>query len=145
MLPKGISHTKIYSAWRNMNKRCKNASYVHFANYGGRGISITPAWDKFENFYNDMRETYFDGAEIDRIDCNGDYAPDNCRWVTKTVQQNNTNKVANAKGYYKKDGKYRAQISINGKTKNLGIYESAGEAHQAYLNAKSFKLNYLNL
>lgn len=92
--PKGAILPKyhpFYMAWTNMKTRCDNANSTQYKYYGGRGISYTPEWKFFENFYNDMFSEWHLGLSLDRIDTNGDYGPDNCRWVTTNVQMKNRN------------------------------------------------------
>jgi hypothetical protein len=73
-----------------MKSRCSNPNNNRFANYGGRGISVCDEWNKFESFYLwSVLNGYVDNLTIDRKDTNGNYEPDNCRWVTEKVQQNN--------------------------------------------------------
>lgn len=85
--------TRIYCIHRNMINRCRLACSVGFENYGGRNIKVCKEWDKkegFDNFYKwAMENGYRDDLTLDRIDVNGDYTPDNCRWVTMKEQQNN--------------------------------------------------------
>lgn len=88
----GQGNTRIYSIWSDMKKRCDYSKHKHYDKYGGRGITYCERWKDFSNFHEDMHETYQEHLTIDRIDFNGNYEKDNCRWVTMDVQWNNTRK-----------------------------------------------------
>lgn len=72
---------KVYNSWRKMHIRCTDKSYHSYHRYGGRGIKISERWQTFENFWLDMGSEWFDGATLDRVNNNGDYTRDNCRWL----------------------------------------------------------------
>jgi hypothetical protein len=111
----GGSGTPAHKSWRHMRDRCCNASNAKYGYYGGRGISICPAWGDFEVFLADMGQPA-EGETLDRIDPDGDYEPSNCRWASRAVQSRNQRPKANLSGYtgvYRtQSGKWAAQIRI---------------------------------
>lgn len=91
----GKSETRLYGIWCGMKKRCYNKKEPCYGRYGGKGITVCAEWlDKengFINFYNwSMAHGYDDNLSIDRIANDSGYSPENCRWVTTKIQNNNS-------------------------------------------------------
>jgi hypothetical protein len=83
--------TSEYDAWLSMKARCSQVDKKNYKDYGGRGIKVCDRWkDSFENFLADMGEKPTSKHSLDRINNNGNYEPSNCRWATRTQQNNNS-------------------------------------------------------
>ena len=136
-----LSNTRIYRCWSGMQSRCYNQKAVGYDLYGGRGIKVCERWLNFNNFLDDMLAGYSENLELDRIDVNGDYCKENCRWATGSIQSHNKRKRKNSLskfvGVYpiSSTGKFRVKISIDGKEKSLGYFKDEYQAATVYDNA----------
>ena len=91
----GESNTRLYSIWCDMKKRCDNPNHWAYARYGGRGIEVDTRWSTFEPFSEWAKSNgYANNLTLDREDNDGNYCPENCRWISRKAQgRNKSNNV----------------------------------------------------
>lgn len=130
-------YRQIYKAWQSLRQRCNNPHDKDYHNYGGRGISVCDEWDKSSAAFIEwsLANGFQPGLSIDRIDVNGNYCPENCRWTTATQQARNRrveriNKTG-VNGVHMDRGKFRAIIYVNNKKIDLGRHETLEQAAAA--------------
>jgi len=100
-----MSKKRPYNIWYDLKNRCNDIKHKNFKDYGGRGITYDKKWIKFNDFWEDVKDGYSDNLSIDRIDNNGNYCKENCKWSDNYTQNNNTSR--------------NHKITFNGKTLNL--------------------------
>jgi len=88
----GLSDRPEYAIWSGMKQRCNYKKHKSFHRYGGRGIQVCPEWSDFAQFLEDMGDRP-NGMTLDRIDSDGDYSKDNCKWSTSSDQMKNTSRT----------------------------------------------------
>lgn len=131
---------RLLSIWKNMNTRCTNPNYEKYHKYGGRGITICKEWKDFNVFKIwSLSNGYTNELTLDRRNTDGNYEPNNCRYVTTSLQAFNKNSYDNKTSSFKgisisfnDSNKWQAQIQSKGVKENLGDYNTQEEAKLVY-------------
>lgn len=137
----GMTGTTAYSSWQGMKDRCTNPNNSRADRYLLRGISFPDNWKSFENFWEDMAEGWYEGADIDRIDFDANYSKENCRWVDRDIGNHNKSKpedcTSSYKGVYydKQRDKWTARLNRNGIIHLQKRFDTEYEAALAYDDA----------
>ena len=140
----GMSYTRIYSAWKGIINRCGGFTKGTRKNYKDRGITVCERWENFENFQEDMGESFKEHAEfhgeanttLDRVNGAEGYYPGNCRWATYKVQARNRKFRNENPGVVLKKGKWTVSIGVNGGQIHLGTFKEHKDAVEARKKAE---------
>ena len=114
-----------------MLQRCCNEENDNYHHYGGRGIKVCDEWSGESGFVNFLRDmgNRPSNTSLDRVDVNGDYTPENCRWVSNSMQSYNRRKKEDNGVYFRKDtNKWSAYINKDRKRYNLGCFDNKEDA-----------------
>ena len=135
---KGLTYAdhKLYGTWQAMKNRVYNPNAWDYKYYGARGITVCDRWKSdFGNFLEDMGERPSDLHTLDRIDPNGDYSPENCRWATPYKQSVNKRQrgTSNITGvaYIKKHKRWRARLISGGIKQHESFHTNENDAIEA--------------
>lgn len=128
--------TKIYNIWLMMRQRCNNENHFAYKWYGARGIKVCDEWDNSQLFCDwAMNNGYEEGLELDRINNDGDYSPDNCQWIShyNNCGIGKRRSLKNTSGYIgvwydSSKSKWRAEIYKDYKKIKVGTFSTIEEA-----------------
>lgn len=149
----GLRYHPLYNFWKNMKNRCYNIKHKSCSHYSEKGIYVCDRWlNSVKYFVEDMYPTYKEGLELDRINNDEGYSPENCRWVTPQQNLMNTSSRKGSssryKGVFKMKGKERWRVSITKDYEHfhIGYFDNEIDAAKAYNEAaKDLFGEYANL
>lgn len=133
----GLCGTPIYNKWKHMKARCLNSNNKDFKSYGGRGIKICDEWLTFTPFYEwAMQNEYKMGLDIDRIDNDGNYEPNNCQFIShidnsqgyKKRKYKNNNSGHRGVTWYPKYNMWLVRLQHKGIKIHIGYFKDLNEA-----------------
>lgn len=119
------NRNRLYTIWANMKKRCNNPNGWDYKLYGGRGIFVCDEWKRYEAFKEwALKNSYREDLTLDRIDVDGPYSPENCRWATFAKQSNNkrTNRYLTYDGKTMSMKDWSKELNVNYNTLRSRVY-----------------------
>ena len=133
----GMSSHPAYASWCDMKQRCTNPNRQHSEHYFGRGITYCEEWEQFDLFWRDMGDEWDEGTTLDRMNVDGGYYKENCRWVNKSVQQHNKRKLGGTRSAFKgvyplASGEWYAEIKYKGVKHNQSPFSTEIAAACSY-------------
>lgn len=144
-LKHGMSNSPEYRIWAGMWQRCSNPDNDRYVDYGGRGITVCDRWQSFDLFYLDMGHRPSSEYSIDRIDNERGYAPSNCKWSTRSEQQNNKrpprtqNLTRGADHWTQKDPERARRVGAENLKNNHGSLEQNANSKMTLLTARQMR------
>lgn len=139
-LTHGLTSHPLYYRWKNMMARCYKPVHGSYHDYGGRGITVCEEWHDVRNYIEWADPRYVEGQTVDRIDNDGDYSPDNCRFSNPSVQsinQRRRNNKAGVTGVRRCRNRWQAYIALHGKNTHLGTFDTLLDAAAARISAEN--------
>ena len=131
----GMNRSKEHRSWKAMKGRCYNVNSKDYQRYGARGIIVCDRWlNNFQQFFDDMGECP-EGFVLDRIEYDGNYCKENCRWVDKNTSAANSWFPKNSnlpRGVSMNSSGFMSRIRISGKSFYLGTFSTIEEAKKVY-------------
>lgn len=132
----GDTGTRLYQIWNAMKQRTRNPNTINYSLYGGKGVSVCSEWNRYEAFKEwALSNGYQCNLTLDRIDGNGDYCPENCRWANWFTQENNrrNNHLITYDGETLTLSQWARKIGMNPKTLSRRIVDKGWDVERALL------------
>lgn len=135
----GLTRNPIHQTWYDMMRRCYDSRHNQFSNYGTRGITVCERWHDVERFYEDMGDKPSSRHSIDRLNVNGGYCKENCRWATPS-QQGLNKQIHSTMDWgiqHRGAGRYIVRVTVHGSRVCLGTFDTIENARMARDQARA--------